>query len=364
MRSTQTALISIVSLVITSWIAAHAAPQIEIVSPRENAHFRDRVMCAAKVTGADSDGVYVTAVVTYPGGAVDRTTLMDNGFSGDESPGDLVFSREVTGFQVPGRYSIRAKVWSKEGEAWSEPVTFSYSSSRPLRADTDRGVPYYLYAIIPAFLLLVGGLVVLSRRRTGVETQADDQPQDGQVVTEVRRSRTIVEAVCSDLRSQMDSVLDSVRNISRGAVTSPDREREMSELRMKIRAMENEIEEWRSAAIEYMDALHRGAECYGPEDPRGAVCLRDADIFAKFCQARGLERIVPAKGDVVITGVHQIVGEEPSDVREGDIVRCVEWGYRSDEGNVRPAKVVISSGPEVSNPAVGGRQNEQIRNRD
>lgn len=68
--------------------------------------------------------------------------------------------------------------------------------------------------------------------------------------------------------------------------------------------------------------------------------------FTQALQQHGLERIEPAQGEAFDHNLHDAVSQEPSDeVDDHHIIKSVRPGYRLNERLLRPASVVVSSGP-------------------
>jgi molecular chaperone GrpE len=71
------------------------------------------------------------------------------------------------------------------------------------------------------------------------------------------------------------------------------------------------------------------------------VRLQLAGLLAR----RGLEEIPCAPGDEFDPHVHEALSHQPSDQPEGAVAAVWQRGYRLGDRVVRPARVVVSSGP-------------------
>jgi molecular chaperone GrpE len=86
------------------------------------------------------------------------------------------------------------------------------------------------------------------------------------------------------------------------------------------------------------------AKSQGQESPiySGMVLVQKQlnDLLAE----NGLESI-EAEGKKFDPNLHEAIGHEPSEAREGTVIRQARRGYRLKERLLRPARVVVSSGP-------------------
>lgn len=129
--------------------------------------------------------------------------------------------------------------------------------------------------------------------------------------------------------------------------TVKQKEDDIAGLRVELALLQREIDAWKQMGMDYFAMLQRGIEQYGEEDPRGMALLRDAEIFARFCAGRGLERITATAGDPLVTELYQVIDEEASTaVAPGAILCCEEWGYRSGTEVYKRARVVLAKAPE------------------
>lgn len=68
--------------------------------------------------------------------------------------------------------------------------------------------------------------------------------------------------------------------------------------------------------------------------------------FAQVLQQHGLERLEPAAGEPFDHNLHEAVSQEASDeVADHHVIKVMRPGYRLNERLLRPAAVVVSSGP-------------------
>jgi molecular chaperone GrpE len=68
------------------------------------------------------------------------------------------------------------------------------------------------------------------------------------------------------------------------------------------------------------------------------------DMFAALLKRAGVEEVEDV-GSPFDPTVHEAIHMQPSDEPEGTVVAVVERGYRQSERVLRPARVVVSSGP-------------------
>jgi len=320
------------------------APRVAITHPRTGARLSGPSLLLQVEAKSQKPKLFVTAVITYPGGATERVSVTDDGLLDDDRPADGVFTRRLTHLRVPGEYMVRAKAWDGRAESWSRQASFTFIPDGLVQTPgwARLGRPW-LYLLAP--WLAAGALVVavLLWTRDGVtkalsacETAAKD----------ARRTRLLTEGLCDALEETRQKMLPApeVPTAPPTSRSSPGRDSELMDLRLTTERYRLEIEAWKRAAMEYMDALQRGIELYGPDDPRAAALQRDADVFARFCSARGLDRISANPGDPLVEGLYQVIGEEKIEgMVPGTIAYCTEWGYRSGTELHKRAKVVIAS---------------------
>lgn len=101
-----------------------------------------------------------------------------------------------------------------------------------------------------------------------------------------------------------------------------------------------------------VDNLERALEHAG--EPSEALAQGVEMVLKQLCDilaARGVEPI-PAEGAPFDPNVHEALSQQPSDRHPADAV-MTEWmrGYRIGDTVLRPAKVVVSSGPAEAAPA-------------
>jgi molecular chaperone GrpE len=76
------------------------------------------------------------------------------------------------------------------------------------------------------------------------------------------------------------------------------------------------------------------------------------DLFVELLRRAGVEEIETV-GAAFDPHVHDAVVMQPSDHAEGVVMAVLERGYRQSERVLRPARVVVSSGP-VESPDTSG----------
>lgn len=152
----------------------------------------------------------------------------------------------------------------------------------------------------------------------------------------------LLQLSCAETSLRLAEMADTLHEMVTAVREIKRKDDELAALRLQLTAAQREIDAWKHMAIEYFDMLQRGIEQYGEEDVCGKALLRDADIYARFCAARGLERITASPGDPLIAELYQVIDEEQTDrIPSGAILRCTEWGYRSGSEVYKRAHVVI-----------------------
>jgi molecular chaperone GrpE len=105
-----------------------------------------------------------------------------------------------------------------------------------------------------------------------------------------------------------------------------------------------------------LDNLERALQ--HAEDPNGALAQGVSMVLKQLCDAlaaKGLEPIASV-GEAFDPNVHEAMAQQPSEDTPADMVlNEFERGYRLGGFVIRPAKVVISSGPAQSGAAEQGK---------
>jgi molecular chaperone GrpE len=70
--------------------------------------------------------------------------------------------------------------------------------------------------------------------------------------------------------------------------------------------------------------------------------------LADLLRRRGLEEIAAEPGGVFDPHMHEALSNQPSEHPEGTIAAVWQRGYRLGDRIVRPARVVVSSGPPAA----------------
>jgi|GEM_PF-2252804 len=320
------------------------APRVAIKHPRNGARlFGPGLLLQVEAKGR-KPRLFVTAVITYPGGATERISVTDDGLLEDDRPADGVFTRRLTHLRVPGEYTVRAKAWDGRVESWSGQVSFTFIpdglAQTPGWARLGRPWLLLLAPWLTACALIVAVLFWTRKGVTKVVSACETAAKDA------RRTRLLTEGLCEALEKTRQTMLPGPEGQTSlpKLRSSSELDSELMELRLTIERYRQEIEDWKRTAMEYMDALQRGIELYGPDDPRTEAMRRDADVFARFCSARGLDRIIAKPGDPLVEDLYQVIGEEKIEgMVPGTIAYCTEWGYRCGTELYKRAKVVIAS---------------------
>lgn len=84
--------------------------------------------------------------------------------------------------------------------------------------------------------------------------------------------------------------------------------------------------------------------------PEAAVVTKGFEFvavqFGQVLQSHGLERLEPAAGVPFDHNLHEAVSQEASaDIADHHVIRVMRPGYRLNDRLLRPASVVVSSGP-------------------
>jgi molecular chaperone GrpE len=78
------------------------------------------------------------------------------------------------------------------------------------------------------------------------------------------------------------------------------------------------------------------------------------DMFAAQLQRAGVEEIETV-GTPFDPSVHDAIVMQPSEYEEGTVASVLERGYRQGDRVLRPARVVVSSGPSRADDTAGDR---------
>ena len=170
----------------------------------------------AQATGAWAAGapLCLTAVVTFPDGALERVSLHDDGKFGDETAGDGRFANRLTGLEQPGEYTVRVKAWQAGEVAWSEPRTFGLTppkpkpGSRPTVPPPPPAKPLWPWAVLAMAVTgclsaWVSGRMVARKAREG---EAPAEP----VVAETGQRPILREGAEQALRDQRRQLFSSM----------------------------------------------------------------------------------------------------------------------------------------------------------
>lgn len=340
-------------LLIATMAGAQPSLQVTLISPRQDERIAGKplIIQARAISAAKQARVYVTAVLTYPGGAMERIPLTEDDLTDSDIAGNGVFLARVERLRVPGDYLLRAKVWNDGREAWSNTISFTYLPANPLSlpsATRNNAAWFYLLLCGLLSIQIVALLILLLKRQkipataTASHIEAVITPAEAIAPAAPISTSTVVgsENVIKEirrLRTEMGAIAEAVHDSHTTA------NEDLHTLRLELESTRNAIEAWQETAIDYFETLQRGIEEYGEEDPRGKALTRDAAFFARFCAARGFERITAQPGDPLVDGLFQVIEEEiTDDVPAETILRCVEWGYRSGTIVHKRAKVVLA----------------------
>ena len=115
------------------------------------------------------------------------------------------------------------------------------------------------------------------------------------------------------------------------------------EQRQKDGELQRKILAWEQAAIDFFGLLERAIDCENHENRRSIEKILSE--FERTVFNLGLERIIPQYDESLNEKFHEAVEEEESDLVLGNILRCIEWGYRIGENVFQKAKVVVAKTP-------------------
>jgi molecular chaperone GrpE (heat shock protein) len=105
--------------------------------------------------------------------------------------------------------------------------------------------------------------------------------------------------------------------------------------------LQRKINHWEQAATEFFCLLERAVDYETDENTR--LINRILDGFARIVMNLGMERIIPQPDESLNEKFHEAIDEEESNITPGNIVRCVNWGYKIGDKMIEKAKVVVAS---------------------
>jgi len=319
-------------LVIAFTTLSCAAPdEMTIIEPTQGQRLAGDALIIRVQTSSPSARPYVTAVLTYPGGAIERIGLKDDGTDAADVPGDGVFVHQMPLPPIPGGYSLSAKLWDGKREQWATRVQFAVAGKS---GELPRKTVWWPWPV-----LALGLIIGLWRFRRSAPVVHDDG--DEKMLKIMKRSQVLLEALHEEVRAKRPDGVESEEQVWHRVREWI--EKDLRERREELAGYQHELAAWREMSIEYLDALDRAVEQYGPDDPRGSALSRDASIFARYCAGRGLERITAAPGDPLVPGLFQVVEiVDHEGISEGTIAECVAPGYRQGTEVYRRALVKIA----------------------
>jgi len=167
------------------------------------------------------------------------------------------------------------------------------------------------------------------------------------IVKEYRRARVATEALRDSVEAQRAPIDAAAKELRDGLFRLRALEDDLQQTRLESEERLQQAQRWVESAIGYFEYLQRVLQQLPPEDARRALFAQQADTFAYYAAAQGLDRILPSPGDAYLPGLHQVVGEElRADLPPGAIARCERWGYRLGGKVLHPATVILVSPPE------------------
>lgn len=210
-----------------------------------------------------------------------------------------------------------------------------------------------LFAAIVLLLLALGACILPTAQRFQVTLQTQNKERFEEVremlrqaeksVKEYRRARVAIDALRESVAAERKPLDAMAQELQTGLFHYHALEEDLQQTRQQQASCAHQLAAWAETAIQYFEYLQRLLAQMPEEDPGSHLLQQAADTFARYCEARGLDRINPLPGDPVLPGLHQIVGEVASlHLPDGVVCRCESWGYRRGASVMAPAKIMIT----------------------
>lgn len=210
----------------------------------------------------------------------------------------------------------------------------------------------FFFAAIVLLLLALGACILPAAQRFQVTMQTQSQEHFDEVcemlrqaeksVKEYRRARVAIDALRESVAAERKPLDAMAQELQTGLFHYHALEEDLQQTRQQHASCAHQLAAWAETAIQYFEYLQRLLAQMPAEDPGNHLIQQAADTFARYCEARGLDRINPLPGDPVLPGLHQIVDEVASlHLPDGVVYRCASWGYRLGATVVTPAKIWI-----------------------
>lgn len=177
---------------------------------------------------------------------------------------------------------------------------------------------------------------------TGAETPAPTDAVPGEDVSQVREELAARQVECDQLKDQLLRARAEFDNYRKRMLRETDQTRQAATSNL-IRVL-----------LPVLDNLERALAHASEEDGLTVGVRMVHKQLVEALAAEGLEPI-PATGTVFDPAVHDALVMTPSaTVAQGLILEEFERGYKLREQVLRPAKVIVSSGPEMNEAAASG----------
>ncbi|WP_269542255.1 nucleotide exchange factor GrpE [Cerasicoccus fimbriatus] len=153
-----------------------------------------------------------------------------------------------------------------------------------------------------------------------------------------------IEQLQADLQAQKDKTLRAVADLDnyRRRVA-----REKDDLRKAVES--GVIEDLLPAIDNFQIGLEHAAKAQSGADVAKGFEFIVTQIN-QILEQRGLTQVAPAPGDEFDHHQHEAVGHEASDeIADHHIIKVMRVGYQLNDRLLRPASVVVSSGPAETN---------------
>ena len=174
-----------------------------------------------------------------------------------------------------------------------------------------------------------------SQAETVTEAEGTAAPQAADPAVEARRE-------AAELKDKLLRTLAEMENLRKRT------EREVFDARLYgIAGFARDV-------LAVADNMHRALEAIRPElsetaDPKVKALIEGVELtereLLKMLEKNGVTKFSP-QGEKFDPNVHEAIAHEPSNqVAEGIVLRQTRRGYRFKDRLLRPAKVIVSSGP-------------------
>lgn len=196
--------------------------------------------------------------------------------------------------------------------------------------------------VLPALLAgaVLAGLAAYlagAKKRYGPPAPAAAQPPASEPAeapaADMRKIQRALDMISQDLAESAQQISQSTRAIETHVA-------DVGLLRQEILEREAQIEAWVELAMAYLESLNRLVNADGLPEDRKALVQKTAADFARLCSRNGLDVIMPAPGEPIVPGLHEIVDSR----EDGEIVAyCKHWGFKQGPKVLKKAVVVAAS---------------------